>query len=114
VTFQLADGGVALRSDFPCEAGYSGDKSWRRAQVPAAAGEALCLVTHSHRDHFLPALGERYGQELLGPADVTSATPHAGLERHSYLYHQAKGESVLGILGRGLPRQGHGLGFRKE
>jgi hypothetical protein len=134
---QLAVGGVTLRSDLPYQAGCSGHMSSRQAQVPAAAGEALCLVTHSHRDHFLRAPAERYRQKLLGPADVTRAppgralaldrtmtfgplvitplaTPHAGLERYSHLYHHAKGECVPEILGRGLPRQGHRLVFREE
>lgn len=108
MALQLSDGRVTLRSDFPYEAGYSGYMSWSQARVPAASGEALCLVTHSHRDHFLPALAARYCQKLLGPADVTKAppdralpldrtvrfgplvvtpltTPHAGLEHYSYL-----------------------------
>lgn len=107
MAFQLGDGRVTLRTDFPYESGYSGYMTWTDALVPAA-GESLCLVTHSHRDHFLPALGSRYCQALIGPKDVAAAfpgrslpldrpvsfgplavtplaTPHRGLEHYSYL-----------------------------
>jgi L-ascorbate metabolism protein UlaG (beta-lactamase superfamily) len=107
---QLTDGRVTLRSDFPYESGYSGYMTWTDANVPPATGETLCLVTHSHRDHFLPALAARYCTRVMGPADVTGglegrglraradtaatfgpiqvtpiATPHARLEHYSYL-----------------------------
>ncbi len=107
MAFQLSDGRVTVRTDFPYESGYSGYMTWTSALVPPA-GEALCLVTHSHRDHFLPALGSRYCQALLGPRDVAAtlpgralplertvsfgpvvvtplATPHRSLEHYSYL-----------------------------
>jgi L-ascorbate metabolism protein UlaG (beta-lactamase superfamily) len=107
MAFQLTDGRVTLRSDFPYESGYSGYMSWTDALVPPAAGDALCLVTHSHRDHFLAAFATRFCQKLVGPADVTAAlrdralpmartvsfgpvvitpiaTPHARLEHYSY------------------------------
>jgi L-ascorbate metabolism protein UlaG (beta-lactamase superfamily) len=108
MSLQLTDGSVTLRSDFPYQSGYSGYNTWTDSLVPPAAGEALCLVTHSHRDHFAAELAERYCQKLVGPADVTRAlpqralamapgvrfgpiaitpveTPHAGLEHYSYL-----------------------------
>jgi L-ascorbate metabolism protein UlaG (beta-lactamase superfamily) len=107
MALQLTDGRFTLRTDFPYESGYSGYMSWSDALVPPAAGEALCLVTHSHRDHFLAALAARFCQKLVGPADVTAAlpdralpmgrtvsfgpvvvtplaTPHARLEHYSY------------------------------
>jgi L-ascorbate metabolism protein UlaG (beta-lactamase superfamily) len=107
MALQLSDGRVTLRTDFPYESGYSGYMTWTGALVPSA-DEALCLVTHSHRDHFLPRLAPRYCQRLVGPADVTAAlperalplgrtvsfgpvvitplaTPHRGLEHYSYL-----------------------------
>jgi len=107
MALQLTDGRVTLRTDFPYESGYSGYMSWSDALVPPAAGEALCLVTHSHRDHFLAAVAARFCQKLVGPADVTAAlpdralpmgrtvsfgplvitplaTPHARLEHYSY------------------------------
>jgi len=107
MALQLTDGRVTLRTDFPYESGYSGYMTWTDALVPPAAGEALCLVTHSHRDHFLAAFAARFCQKLVGPADVTAAlpdralpmgrtvsfgplvltplaTPHARLEHYSY------------------------------
>jgi L-ascorbate metabolism protein UlaG (beta-lactamase superfamily) len=103
---QLTDGRVVLRTDFPYESGYSGYMTWTDAVVPPA-DDALCLVTHSHRDHFLPALAARYCRSLVGPKDVAAAlpdrslplgrtvsfgplaivpiaTPHRGLEHYSY------------------------------
>jgi L-ascorbate metabolism protein UlaG (beta-lactamase superfamily) len=109
MALQLTDGRVTLRSDFPYEAGYSGYMTWTEALVPQPTGETLCLVTHSHRDHFLASLAARYCTRLLGPKDVTAAlpgrelepaagsasfgplrvtplaTPHARLEHYSYL-----------------------------
>jgi len=107
MALQLTDGRVTLRTDFPYESGYSGYMTWTDALVPAPAGEALCLVTHSHRDHFLAALAKHFCQKIIGPADVTAAlperalpmgrtvpfgpvvvtplaTPHARLEHYSY------------------------------
>ena len=107
MAFQLTDGRVTLRTDFPYESGYSGYMTWSDALVPAAAGDALCLVTHTHRDHFLASLAQRFCQRLVGPAEVGAAlpgralpiaatvafgpvvvvplaTPHARLEHYSY------------------------------
>ncbi len=80
MALQLTDGRVTLRSDFPYEPGYSGYMTWTDALVPLAAGEALCLVTHSHRDHFLASLTARYCTRLMGPRDVTAALPERKLE----------------------------------
>jgi len=79
MALQLTDGRVTLRTDFPYESGYSGYMTWTDALVPPAAGEALCLITHSHRDHFLAALAARFCQKLVGPADVTAALPDRAL-----------------------------------
>lgn len=109
MAFQLSDGRVTLRTDFPYESGYSGYMTWSDALVPPATGETLCLITHSHRDHFLASLAPRYCPNLVGPAEVTKAlfperarpmatevrfgpvvirplaTAHARLEHYSYL-----------------------------
>lgn len=105
---QLSDGRVTLRTDFPYESGAFGYMTWTDALVPPAAGEVLCLVTHSHRDHFLAGQAPRYCSKLAGPADVRAAlpgrtlpvagtvgygpivitplrTPHGPLEHYSYL-----------------------------
>ena len=190
MAFQLSDGRVTLRTDFPYESGYSGYMTWSDALVPPATGETLCLITHSHRDHFLASLAPRYCPNLVGPAEVTKAlfperarpmatevrfgpvvirplaTAHARLEHYSLprgveraalllhgghatwtssapegtrrgvrrpwllssaakagrridarrivVYHHERDESVPGIQGRELPRQGDELVFRKE
>jgi L-ascorbate metabolism protein UlaG (beta-lactamase superfamily) len=108
MAFQLSDGRVTLRSDFPYESGHSGYMTWSDALVPPATGETVCLITHSHRDHFLASLAPRFCPKLVGPADVTKAfaeralpmaaelrfgtvvirplaTAHARLEHYSYL-----------------------------
>ena len=77
---QLSDGRVTLRTDFPYESGYSGYMTWADTLVPPATGEALCLVTHSHRDHFLASLAKNFCQKLVGPADVMAALPHRALK----------------------------------
>ena len=79
MALQLTDGRVTLRTDFPYESGYSGYMTWTDALVPAATGETLCLVTHSHRDHFLASLAKPLCQKIIGPADVTAALPGRGL-----------------------------------
>jgi L-ascorbate metabolism protein UlaG (beta-lactamase superfamily) len=108
MAFQLSDGRATLRSDFPYESGYSGYMTWTDALVPPATADTLCLITHSHRDHFLAPLAARFCAKVLGPADVAKAlpdralplaaevrfgpllirpvaTPHAKLEHCSYL-----------------------------
>jgi len=60
MAFQLSDGRATLRSDFPYESGYSGYMTWTDALVPPATADTLCLITHSHRDHFLAPLAARF------------------------------------------------------
>ena len=103
----VTDGRVALVTDFPYESGYGGYMRWSGDPLPAGP-RPLCLITHSHRDHFLPALAAQTCGRLLGPKDVEEAarvtalgmdpevrwegitirpqrTPHAGLEHYSYV-----------------------------
>ena len=107
MAFHITDGTVALITDFPYESGAFGYMKWSRDRVPAGQGP-LCLVTHSHRDHFLPRLAHEFCGIVLGPDDVTRAgklkalemksevqwegitirplaTPHVSLEHYSYL-----------------------------
>jgi L-ascorbate metabolism protein UlaG (beta-lactamase superfamily) len=102
----VTDGQASILTDFPYESGYSGYMPWQRALVPGGP-KPLCVVTHSHRDHFERGLAGTYCGQLLGPADVTKGfggevvpisavlgrdgltirpirTPHAGLEHYSY------------------------------
>jgi L-ascorbate metabolism protein UlaG (beta-lactamase superfamily) len=108
MAFQLTDGRATIRTDFPYESGSSGYMTWTDALVPPAAGDALCLITHAHRDHFAAELASRFCQRIVGPAATRTsserqpvamdrpisfgsvvitprATPHARLEHYSYL-----------------------------
>ena len=103
----ITDGRVALVTDFPYESGYSGYMRWSGDPLPKGP-RPLCLITHSHRDHFLPALAASTCGRVLGPKDVVEATrvpalgmepdvrwegivihpratPHAALEHYSYV-----------------------------
>jgi len=103
----ITDGRVAMVTDFPYESGYSGYMRWSGDPLPKGP-RPLCLITHSHRDHFLPALAADICGRVLGPRDVVEATrvaalgmdpevrwegitirpqatPHGTLEHYSYL-----------------------------
>ena len=103
----ITDGRVALVTDFPYESGYGGYMRWSGDPLPRGP-RPLCLITHSHRDHFLPALAAETCGRVLGPRDVEESTrvpalgldpevrweglvirpvstPHAGLEHYSYV-----------------------------
>ena len=107
MAFHITDGTAALITDFPYESGAFGYMKWSRDHVPVGQGP-LCLVTHSHRDHFLLRLASEFCGIVLGPDDVTRAgklkalemknevlwegitfrplaTPHASLEHYSYV-----------------------------
>jgi L-ascorbate metabolism protein UlaG (beta-lactamase superfamily) len=74
----ITDGRVALVSDFPYESGYSGYMLWSADAVPGGP-RPLCLITHSHRDHFLASLATGTCGRILGPRDVEQATRVAAL-----------------------------------
>jgi L-ascorbate metabolism protein UlaG (beta-lactamase superfamily) len=103
----ITDGRVAILTDFPYKSGAFGYMEWSRALVPTGPAP-LCLITHSHDDHFAPSLAREFCGVILGPKDVVRAsgvnglemkeevrweglsirplaTPHAGLEHYSYV-----------------------------
>jgi L-ascorbate metabolism protein UlaG (beta-lactamase superfamily) len=103
----VTDGRVAILTDFPYESGYSGYMRWSGQPVPKGP-KPLCIFTHSHRDHALPARAAQFCGHVLGPKDVAQkagvaalavapevrwegltirplATPHARLEHYSYI-----------------------------
>jgi hypothetical protein len=107
MSLHITDGETSLLTDFPYQSGYSGYQRWDPSLVPATRN-ALCLITHNHRDHFARELFEPMGARVLGPADVTRGfetraltmsprvayrdlvvepirTPHANLEHYSYV-----------------------------
>jgi L-ascorbate metabolism protein UlaG (beta-lactamase superfamily) len=96
MAFHITDGRVAILTDFPYE-----------SLVPRGP-TPLCVISHSHADHFAPRLARDFCGSILGPRDVVAGsgvralelgeevrwegisirpvpTPHAGLEHYSYL-----------------------------
>jgi len=63
----LTDGRVAVVTDFP---------TWDRSAVPTGPA-ALCVISHSHADHFAPTLASAFCGSLLDPKDVIQG---AGVE----------------------------------
>jgi len=107
----LTDGKAAVVVDFPYQSGAFGYMEWSRDKVPKGP-RPLCLISHSHHDHFAASLTSEFCGSILGPKDVVSAsrekrlaiapdvayegvvirpiaTPHAGLEHYSYLVEWA-------------------------
>lgn len=111
MAFHITDGHAAILTDFPYESGAFGYMEWSKATVPAGP-PPLCVISHSHADHFAPRLARDYCGTLLGPRDVVEgsgvkalelkdevrweglsirpvATPHRGLEHYSFLIEWA-------------------------
>ncbi len=107
MAIHVTDGHAALLSDFPYDA-QGRFMPWTAEHLPDKAPRPLCLITHSHRDHFARELAPRFCGQLLGPKDAVHgagveplamspavrwndatirplATPHANLEHYSYL-----------------------------
>jgi hypothetical protein len=105
----VTDGERAIVTDFPYEPGAFGYMDWTRSLVPEGP-RPLCLITHSHDDHFAWKRAGEFCGSLLGPKDVVQragssvaavplepetrwngivirpvATRHAGLEHYSYV-----------------------------
>jgi len=103
----LTDGRVAMLVDFPYQSGAFGYMEWSKAIVPTGPAP-LCLISHSHDDHFAPRLARDFCGSILGPKDVVAgsgvralelapqvsweglsvrplATRHAGIEHYSFL-----------------------------
>ena len=92
--FEITDGEHTLLSDFPYASGYSiymdyPDSELRRRE------NSLCLITHTHGDHFEPSLVSAIGCRVVGPTAEPVEfgpltvrpvrTPHRDLEHYSYL-----------------------------
>ncbi len=78
MAFQLTDGRRTMLTDFPYESGAFGYMRWPQASVTPSE-RALCLITHSHRDHWLPSLAAPYCAQIAGPRDVAAALPDRDL-----------------------------------
>jgi len=108
MAFAITDGKTTLYTDFPYESGAFGYMTYDFASVPKAA-DAVCLITHGHRDHFDPALFARRKSKIIAPPSLAAAlpadrvipfasemayrvisveafrTPHGDIEHYSYL-----------------------------
>lgn len=107
MAFHVTDGRIAILTDFPYTSGAFRYMEWSKTRVPTGPAP-LCLITHSHDDHFAPRLARDYCGSILGPKDVVShggvtalelkdevrwervlihprATAHAGIEHYSFL-----------------------------
>jgi L-ascorbate metabolism protein UlaG (beta-lactamase superfamily) len=71
MAFAVRDASHTILTDFPYESGYSGYMRW--SEPAPAQPEALCLVTHAHRDHWLASLAPKYCARVAGPKDAVSA-----------------------------------------
>lgn len=108
MAFAISDGKTTLLTDFPYQSGAFGYMKYEMDAVKPA-GEALCLVTHGHLDHFDPSLFRRMDAALIAPPSLVAQlhtdraipfapemsyrdmrvvafqTPHGEIEHYSYL-----------------------------
>lgn len=92
--FEITDGDQTLLTDFPYESGYSIYMDYPESEIHRREN-SVCLITHTHRDHFEPSLVGAIGCKVVGPAgEVVELgnltvrpvrTPHRDLEHYSYL-----------------------------
>jgi L-ascorbate metabolism protein UlaG (beta-lactamase superfamily) len=79
MAFAITDGRTTLFTDFPYEPGAFGYMTYDFASVPkpATAGDALCLITHGHRDHFDPELFSKMpaGTKIIAPPTLAATLP---------------------------------------
>ena len=113
MAFAISDGRTTLFTDFPYEPGAFGymDYDFASIQMPPT-GDALCLITHGHRDHFDAALFAKMPAKIIAPPSLEAGlvgvpadrilpfgpkigfrditiepvkTPHGDIEHFSYL-----------------------------
>lgn len=82
--FHITDGTNVLVSDFPYQSGSFGYMEYAMEDVPPLDG-AICLITHSHSDHWSPKLFEELpNAKVIGPPSVTKAVdPERVIESES-------------------------------
>jgi len=75
MAFHITDGQTTLLSDFPYQSGAFGYMAYDMAKVPEIK-DGLCLITHSHTDHWSVKLFEAMGTKVLATsAAVTRVDP---------------------------------------
>jgi len=78
MAFAITDGTTTLFTDFPYESGAFGYMSYDFASVPQPGpGDALCLITHGHRDHFDAGLFAKMppGTKIVAPPTLAATLP---------------------------------------
>jgi L-ascorbate metabolism protein UlaG (beta-lactamase superfamily) len=71
----ITDGQATLISDFPYESGYSGYMTYAPSEIRSSTSRTIALVTHGHRDHFVPDLIAATDWKLVAPPDVLERVP---------------------------------------
>jgi L-ascorbate metabolism protein UlaG (beta-lactamase superfamily) len=75
MAFAISDGKSTLYTDFPYESGAFGYMMYDFDAIPKAPGDALCLITHGHRDHFDAARFERMEAKVIAPPELAATLP---------------------------------------
>ena len=108
MAFSISDGKTTLYSDFPYESGAFDYMKYDLKSLKIS-DNAVCLITHAHRDHWANELFKPLKLKIIGPPEVLKAvnpsriipfakeityegihvqpleTPHANLTHYSYL-----------------------------
>jgi len=74
MAFAITDGTTTLYTDFPYEPGAFGYMTYDFDAMPKAPN-ALCLITHAHRDHFDPTLFAKMSAKVIGPPSLLATLP---------------------------------------
>jgi L-ascorbate metabolism protein UlaG (beta-lactamase superfamily) len=74
MAFAITDGSTTLFTDFPYQSGAFGYMSYSAAEV-APARHAVCLITHSHLDHFDPSLFAKMDAKVIAPPALAATLP---------------------------------------
>jgi L-ascorbate metabolism protein UlaG (beta-lactamase superfamily) len=75
MAFAISDGKSTLYTDFPYESGAFGYMRYDFDAIPKAPGDALCLITHGHRDHFDAARFEKMDAMVIAPPELAATLP---------------------------------------
>ncbi len=71
MAFHITDGEQTLLSDFPYSSGAFGYMEYDEAEVPPIEN-GLCLITHTHTDHWNARLFEAMDTKVIAPPAATT------------------------------------------